>query len=113
KQYPDIPIIGFPKGAGVNITAYARETGVDAVGMDSHIPPQWAAQTLQTLLPVQGNLDPFCLLAGGAQMEEAAYNILAALGGKPFVFNLGHGIHKDTPVEHVEKLVEIIRGWEV
>lgn len=105
---PEVPIIGFPKGAGYNCLSYAGDTGVNALGLDSQIPVEWAAR-LQSVVPVQGNLDPLRLLAGGDQMTLEVEKILGALGGGPFVFNLGHGIHKDTPVEHVEALVRMIR----
>lgn len=106
---PHIPVIGFPRAAGQNYLTYAQETGVDALGLDPGINPQWAARALQPLLPVQGNLDPLCLLAGGDALKLAAEKIIRDLSGGPFIFNLGHGIHKDTPVAHVEMLVNIIK----
>jgi uroporphyrinogen decarboxylase len=108
--HPAVPIIGFPKGAGYNALAYAQNTGITALGLDQHIPTDWAARTLQSVMPVQGNLDPLCLLAGGDGLAMAVEKILSDLGKGPFIFNLGHGIHKDTPVEHVETLVELIRN---
>ena len=109
--YPHIPIIGFPKGSGVNYLAYVQETGVTAVGLDSQIPGKWAARTLQPLLPVQGNLDPMALLSGGDAMILAAEHILTELSKGPFIFNLGHGINKDTPIAHVEALVSYIKNF--
>lgn len=109
-SHPGIPIIGFPKGAGYNALAYVEKTGVTALGIDSQISTKWAARTLQPLIPVQGNLDPIALLTGGDALKLAVERILADLSEKPFVFNLGHGIHKDTPVEHVEQLVKLIRS---
>lgn len=106
---PDVPIIGFPKGAGYGCLSYVRETGVSALGLDSQTPVDWAARSLQPLVPVQGNLDPLCLLAGGDQMALEVERILGTLGGGPFVFNLGHGIHKDTPPAHVETLIRMVR----
>lgn len=108
--HPNIPIIGFPKGAGHNYLSYAQKTGVTAIGLDPQIPTHWAAQNLQTFLPVQGNLDPLCLLAGGEGLKSAAQKILDDLGNQPFIFNLGHGIHKDTPIAHVETLIEMIKN---
>lgn len=107
-QCPDIPIIGFPKGAGSQYLAYARDTGVHAVSIDYHVPTSWAARSLQPLMPVQGNLDPLALLAGEDALKLAFEKIVADLAGGAFIFNLGHGIHKDTPVEHVERLVQMI-----
>lgn len=111
KAHSEIPIIGFPKGAGIHYPAFAQKTGIQAIGVDSAIPSAWAAQNLQTLLPVQGNLDPMCLLAGGGALETQILNILGDLAGGPFVFNLGHGIHKDTPIQHVEQMVRLIREF--
>jgi uroporphyrinogen decarboxylase len=108
---PEAPIIGFPRGAGVMMLDYVRETGVDGVSIDAALPAQWAARTLQPHCAVQGNLDPLCLLAGGARMIEEASTVLEALAGGPFIFNLGHGIVPATPPEHVARLVEFVRGW--
>ena len=110
-RHPEVPVIGFPKGAGAKLSAYARETGIDALGLDETVDPVWAAQTLPEGLPVQGNLDPLLLLAGGEEMERQALQILEAFAGRPHVFNLGHGIGQTTPVAHVENLVGIVRNW--
>lgn len=110
EAHPHVPIIGFPKGAGYNYLAYAQGTGVSALGLDQQVPVDWAAQVLQPLCPVQGNLDPALLMAGGDAMRNAVEQILSALSNGPFIFNLGHGIHKDTPVEHVEQLVKFIKA---
>lgn len=110
--YPDVPIIGFPKGAGNHYVDFAQRSGVSALGLDQQTPAAWAAQNLQTLKPVQGNLDPLCLMAGGEALERAARHILDTFSAGPFIFNLGHGINKDTPVEHVETLVAMIKNYE-
>ena len=107
---PDVPIIGFPKGAGAKLPAYARETQVDAVGLDETVDPLWAAGALPETLPVQGNLDPLALVAGGRVLEEAVTRIRTAFAGRPHVFNLGHGIVPDTPIAHVEQLLALVRG---
>lgn len=109
-RHPAVPVIGFPKGAGSKLVAYARETEVDAVGLDETIDPVWAMHALPHGLPVQGNLDPLLLLAGGQGLERRARWILEAFDGRPHVFNLGHGIDKETPIGHVERLLEIVRG---
>lgn len=109
-RYPGVPVIGFPKGAGEKLPAYVRGTGVDAVGLDETIDPEWAATSLPKDLPVQGNLDPLVLIAGGAAMEQAAARILAAFADRPHVFNLGHGILQDTPIAHVEQLLAFVRS---
>ncbi|WP_404335896.1 uroporphyrinogen decarboxylase [Sphingomonas sp. MMS12-HWE2-04] len=104
------PIIGFPKGAGGKLAAYARETGVDALGLDETVDPAWAHAALPKDLPVQGNLDPLALIAGGAELDAAIDRILAALAERPHIFNLGHGILPDTPIAHVEQLLARVRG---
>ncbi len=111
-RFPDVPVIGFPKGAGEKLAAYARETGVDAIGIDETIDPFWAARELPTGMPVQGNLDPLLLLAGGEELERQALRILDAFADRPHVFNLGHGIGQTTPVEHVGQLLALVRGWK-
>lgn len=112
ERCPGVPVIGFPKGAGAKLPAYARETGVDAVGLDETVDPAWAARELPADLPVQGNLDPLLLLTGGSELESAARVILDAFAGRPHVFNLGHGIDKETPISHVERLLETVRDWQ-
>jgi uroporphyrinogen decarboxylase len=110
-RFPAVPMIGFPKGAGEKLPAYARETGVHALGLDETIDPLWAAQVLPSGMPVQGNLDPLLLISGGAELEKQALRILEAFAGRPHVFNLGHGIGQTTPVEHVGQLLALVRGW--
>ena len=110
-RFPDVPVIGFPKGAGEKLPAYARETKVDALGLDETIDPLWAAKALPDGLPVQGNLDPLLLFAGGDELDAGARAILDALAGRPHVFNLGHGIGQHTPIAHVEQLLTVVRGW--
>jgi uroporphyrinogen decarboxylase len=111
-RFPDVPVIGFPKGAGEKLAAYARETGVDAVGIDETIDPLWAARELPAGMPVQGNLDPLLLLAGGDELDRQALRVLEAFADRPHVFNLGHGIGQTTPIEHVEQLLALVRGWK-
>ena len=108
--HPDTPIIGFPKGAGGKLPAYARETGVDAIGLDETVDPVWADAVLPADIPVQGNLDPLALVSGGAALDGAIDRILAAFPSRPHIFNLGHGIVPDTPIAHVEHLIRRMRG---
>ncbi|MEO6226142.1 MAG: uroporphyrinogen decarboxylase [Sphingomicrobium sp.] len=110
QRHPDIPIIGFAKGAGGKIAAYARETKVDAVGLDETVDPVWAAQELPPNIVVQGNLDPLALIAGGAELDAAAGRVLDAFAGRPHIFNLGHGIQQDTPIANVEQLLARVKG---
>ncbi len=109
-RHPGVPVIGFPKGAGAKLAGYARETGVDAIGLDETIDPAWAMRELPEGMPVQGNLDPLLLLAGGDELEHQTRWILEAFAERPHVFNLGHGIDKETPIAHVERLLKIVRA---
>ena len=110
--HPDIPFIGFPRGAGRMTLDYAQNSMVSALSLDPQTAPKWAANVYQNLMPVQGNMDPVCLLSGGLTMQSAAEDILVHLAKGPFVFNLGHGVIKETPPEHVEELVQMIREWK-
>jgi uroporphyrinogen decarboxylase len=107
---PGVPIIGFPKGAGGKLAAYARETQVDAIGLDETVDPLWADGALPKSLPVQGNLDPLALVAGGQTLADAVARIRGAFTERPHVFNLGHGIVPDTPIAHVEELLAMVRN---
>jgi uroporphyrinogen decarboxylase len=109
-RHPGTPIIGFPKGSGGKLMAYARETGVDALGLDETVDPVWANAVLPEGLPVQGNLDPLALLAGGSALDSAIDGITAAFAARPHIFNLGHGITPEVPVAHVEALLARLRG---
>jgi uroporphyrinogen decarboxylase len=108
--HPDTPVIGFPKGAGAKLLDYAKGVGADAIGIDETIDPVWAHANLPEGLPVQGNLDPMALLAGGEPLEQAVHRIRTAFAGRPHVFNLGHGISQFTPIAHVEKLISLVRN---
>jgi uroporphyrinogen decarboxylase len=111
-EHPGVPVVGFPKGAGGKLRAYAGETGVDCVGVDETVDPLWANRELPAGFPVQGNLDPLALIAGGEQMRDAVRRIVDAFRDRPHIFNLGHGILPDTPVENVEQLVALVKGKE-
>ena len=108
--HPGVPLIGFPKGAGGKLGAYARETGIDAIGLDETVDPAWANKELPGRLPVQGNVDPLALLAGGDALKSAVRRTLDGFAERPHIFNLGHGILQDTPVAHVEELIALVKG---
>jgi uroporphyrinogen decarboxylase len=110
QRHPATPIIGFPKGAGGKLRAYAAETRVDAIGLDETVDPLWAVEQLPSGLPVQGNLDPLALVAGGEPLRLAMRRILDAFADRPHIFNLGHGIQQTTPIEHVAQLVALVKG---
>ena len=111
ERYPDVPVIGYPRGAGAQYETYVAETRVNAVGLDSGVPLRWVASTLQAQCTVQGSLDNQALVAGGAAMDAEADQILDILGSGPLVFNLGHGILPHTPPEHVQQLADRVRAW--
>ncbi len=104
------PIIGFPRGAGSLVLDYAERTGVNAVGLDSAVPLKRIAASLPKGMPVQGNLDPMRLVAGGPEMDARAREIITALKGRPHIFNLGHGVTPETPIPHVESVLRTIRS---
>lgn len=110
QSHPGVPVIGFPKGSGAKLPAYARETEVDAVGLDETIDPAWAHSVLPVGMPVQGNLDPLLLEAGGPALIERARSTIAAFEDRPHIFNLGHGIGQFTPIAHVEELLGAVRN---
>ncbi|MFY8030309.1 MAG: uroporphyrinogen decarboxylase [Devosia sp.] len=110
RQIPNAPIIGFPRGAAGMIAPYAAVTGVNVVGIDYATPVGFADAALPKTLGVQGNLDPLRLVAGGVQMEKRVEEIIAGFAGRPHIFNLGHGIVPETPIEHVELLVATVKG---
>lgn len=109
-EAPSIPIIGFPRGSGPLAERYAAKTAIDAVGCDTSLPVGWIRSALQTRLPVQGNLDPVLLAVGGPALETRVKWILETLGQGPFIFNLGHGILPETPIENVERLISLVKG---
>jgi uroporphyrinogen decarboxylase len=107
---PGARIIGFPKGAGLMLGRYVRETGVDAIGIDWTEPLDVVRDLVGDRAAIQGNLDPLALLAGGIALDRAIDHILDRLAGSRFIFNLGHGILPETPVAHVERLVTRVRA---
>jgi uroporphyrinogen decarboxylase len=109
RRVPGAAVIGFPRGAAGLLPAYARETGIDMIGLDQAVPLRFANEALPPDMPVQGNLDPLRLCAGGPQMEARAREILAAFAGRPHVFNLGHGIVPETPIGNLERLLAVVR----
>jgi uroporphyrinogen decarboxylase len=109
REVRDAKIIGFPRGAASELEAYLAAVAVDAVGLDWTVELSFARDCVQTLRPVQGNLDPLALLAGGEALDRSVDAILAALAPAPFIFNLGHGVLPETPVAHVERLVARVR----
>ncbi|NQU58901.1 MAG: uroporphyrinogen decarboxylase [Rhodospirillales bacterium] len=108
---PGVPVIGFPRGAGVLYRDFIIKTGVDGVSLDNSVPVSWASEHLQPLCTVQGNLDNMALIAGGPAMENEMRAILEGFSGGSHIFNLGHGILPETPPENVDRLATIIHSW--
>jgi uroporphyrinogen decarboxylase len=110
QRVPGARIIGFPRGAGTSLKPYVDSVDVDAVGLDWMIDRGFARDEIQRRRPVQGNLDPLALLAGGAALDREVDAILEAFADRPFIFNLGHGILPETPITHVERMIARVRG---
>ena len=109
ERCPGVRVIGFPRLAGVGVVRYARESGVDAVALDTGVEVQALLRILGDDVVTQGNMDPMALVVGGEAMREAAGEVLAAVRGRAHVFNLGHGVVPETPPEHVAALVARVR----
>jgi len=110
-KHPEVPIIGFPRGAGQKIARYVAETGVQGLGCDTGMDVAHMRSLASSIkVVVQGNLDPMALIAGGEALRAQTDALLQGLAGVPYIFNLGHGILPETPVEHVAELVELVRG---
>ena len=110
KRHPDTPIIGFPRGAGEKAPAYARETRVWALAIDESTDLAWVCANTPESLPLQGNLDPLALKAGGQALSSALAHIRETMAGRPHILNLGHGIDRFTDIAHVEQLLAELRG---
>jgi uroporphyrinogen decarboxylase len=107
--HPKVPVILFPRAAGDAYLEFACRSGADALSLDPAVSLQWAREELQSRVAVQGNLDPRTLVAGGRRLDEEIRRVVDAFSGGPFIFNLGHGILPETPLEHVARLVEVVR----
>jgi len=110
ERAPETPIIGFPRGAGAALPAYRSATGIDCVGLDQMTPLSFVREHVHPGGPVQGALDPLALIEGGRALEDGVAAIREAFDGRPYVFNLGHGVRPETPIPHVERLVELVRN---
>jgi uroporphyrinogen decarboxylase len=109
QRIPGARIIGFPRGAGTSLVSYVDHVPFDAIGLDWMINRTFARDEIQSRRPVQGNLDPLALLAGGAALDREVDAVLASFSERPFIFNLGHGILPETPIGHVEQMVARVR----
>jgi uroporphyrinogen decarboxylase len=109
-RVPHARIIAFPRGVGSHLEAFTSHPGINALSLDTSADVNWVAREVQSKKTVQGNLDPFALIAGGRALDESVDRIKKAFDGKPYIFNLGHGILPETPIAHVEQLVARVRG---
>lgn len=109
KHAPHVPVIVFPRGAGLSYADYAG-IGAKAISVDQYTPLARLKSEVTADTVLQGNLDPLRLIAGGEALKSGVRDILKAMAGRPFVFNLGHGIRQETPLEHVAELVRLVRG---
>ncbi len=110
ERHPTVPVIALPRGAGARYEGFAEATGVQCTAIDQFVPPAWARERLQSVGPVQGNLDPLMMVVGGDALDRAVETLKAELGGGPWVFNLGHGITPDADPANVERLLRAVRG---
>ena len=109
-QVPGAKVIGFPRGAGALLARYVEEIPLNAVGLDWSVDRGFVRDRVQSRVAVQGNLDPLVLVAGGAALDRAVDAVMEAFAGRPFIFNLGHGIVPQTPIAHVERMLARVRG---
>lgn len=107
---PSARIIVFPKGAGARLGRYAASVRADAIAVDWTVPMKMAQNLVGETAVLQGNLDPLRLVAGGMALRDGVDAVRKAMHGRPFIFNLGHGIVPETPVEHVHELISRVRG---
>ena len=110
--HPDIPFIGFPREAGDKMITYANQTKIQCLALDYSVSPQWVVDNVPQDMTIQGNLDPHVLLAGGDVLFNTAHKILEAFKDRAFIFNLGHGVIKETPPDHVAQLSKIIKDFK-
>jgi uroporphyrinogen decarboxylase len=107
---PSVPIIVFPRAAGTNYLRYACETGANAISIDAHTSLSFAIEQFPANVVTQGNIDPLALIAGGRTLRSAVALAKTQTKGRAHIFNLGHGIRPETPIEHVTELLGLIRG---
>ena len=113
KNHPQIPVICFPRGIGINYEEFARSVKPEGLALDQNVEKKWAKKNLQENLGqvIQGNLDNFLLAFGSKkEIEKEVFEILKIFGNKPFIFNLGHGILPETPIKNVELVINLVKN---
>lgn len=108
-KQPNVPVIAFVRGAGPHLPELAVKLAADGLGLDTSLDPAWAVRALPNKVALQGNLDPLALVAGGEALDRQIDSILRGFKGHPHIFNLGHGVLPETPLEHVGRLIERVR----
>lgn len=110
ERWPDLPIIGFPRGATPDgYAAYAKHTGVDGLAIGGEMDTDWAVKNLQPEVCIQGNLDQALLVEGGPKLISETKRIVSAFSGGPHIFNLGHGITPDADPNNVQRMIDAVR----
>lgn len=109
-HFPELPVICFPRGSGTLYKHFVQHTGTTAIAIDQFVDHTFAARELQPLCTLQGNLDPLLLVAGGKALDDGVHKVLTDLEKQPFIFNLGHGVLKQTPPEHVAQLAALLKA---
>lgn len=109
-RHPGLPIIAFPREAGISYIGFAAATGADCVAIDNSVTPEWAASHVQTTGCVQGNLAPEHMVTGGQALDDATGRVVKAFSGGPHIFNLGHGITPDANPDNVQRMIDVVRG---
>jgi uroporphyrinogen decarboxylase len=109
ERRPGTPVIAFVRGADAQLPGLTRALNADGYGLDTALDPKWAVAETAANVCLQGNLDPLALIAGGPALDREIDSILSAFAGRPHIFNLGHGILPQTPIENVERLITRVR----
>ena len=110
KLHPEVPIIAFPRGAGLKYIDFANNTGANCIAIDQSVDPEWAARNLQIDSCIQGNLNPKHMVTGGKALLEETTKILDCFSNGPHIFNLGHGITPDGKPENLQLMIDKIRS---
>ncbi len=104
----DVPIMGFPRGAGLNAVRYANQLDISACALGTDVPVKKFKSLLTKNIATQGNLDPLALRIGGDTLRSSVQNVLESLEG-PHIFNLGHGVAPDVKPENVLAVINHVR----
>ena len=109
-QAPGLKIICFPREAGSKLKSFVAGVDADCLALGTAEDVGVVRSQLGSNVTLQGNLDPLALVAGGVALEDSVRRVRGAFEGAPYIFNLGHGILPETPIAHVERLIELVRA---